>query len=80
VLVASFLVTSWLIVRNLNIKYSSAGYSADLFLLIAFGVYSTFCATDAQHFIIFGASFALAYLTKSVAFRFSVWQLLSLLC
>jgi hypothetical protein len=79
VLLAAVLITFWLIVRNLSVSTVRPDLVLTFFLIIAF---SAVChivrAAKMYHFVLLGAAFALAYLTKSVAFPVFVFTVLVL--
>lgn len=68
-LIASFLITFWLVVRNLSVSTVRPDLLLTVFLIIAFAAFFNILRTGSfLYFAVLGASFALAYLTKSVAF------------
>lgn len=78
-LLSSFAVTFWLIVRNLNVNTVRPDLLLTLFLLVAFAsMFDILREGRWKHFVILGVSFGLAYLTKSVAFPVFAFTLLVL--
>ncbi len=78
-LIASFLVTFWLIVRNLNVNTIRPDLLLTLFLVIGFAaLFNILRDPRPRHFAILGVAFSLAYLTKSVAFPIFAFTILVL--
>ncbi len=79
-LLTSFTVTFWLIVRNLNVNTIRPDLLLTLFLFIAFAsLFNILREGRWTHFAVLGVSFGLAYLTKSVAFPMFAFTLVVLM-
>lgn len=79
ILMASLLITFWLIVRNLSVNTVRPDLVLTFFLIVAFAALCNVLRTGSMlQFVLLGAAFGLAYLTKSVAFPVFAFTLLVL--